>query len=116
MSSHLRDGRPDLRRHHRVLIHNARTIRVAAVPASHTPPSALQGVVTILGLGGMFIRTRSLHPLGTVLHLRLVDAIATFDSECTVRTVAPNGLGVEFTRITPENEMKLKALLSALKL
>jgi hypothetical protein len=114
MSTHLRDGRPDLRRHHRVLIHNSRLIRVANAP--DRPRPAFEGIVTIIGLGGMFIRTKSLYPLGTVLHLSLVDSIATLDSECTVRTVAPNGLGVEFTRITPENEKKLKALLSALKL
>ena len=50
------------------------------------------------------------------MRLQLADTLFPFEFECTVRNVAPNGLGVEFTGITRENEQKLKALLSAIKL
>ena len=76
---------------------------------------ALSGVVSVIGLGGMFIRTSKAQPAGTVLKLVLEDPPATFESECTVRHIAENGVGVEITGITPENERRLRALLLHLK-
>lgn len=75
----------------------------------------LDGVVTVIGLGGMFIRTAKVQPFGTVLKLRLDHPVATFEAEFTVRSVAENGIGVEITGISPENEQRLKALLMRLK-
>ena len=74
-----------------------------------------EGVVTVIGLGGMFIRTSKAQPPGTTLWLTLEDPVVTFESECTVRHVAENGVGVEITAITPENERRLRALLLRLK-
>jgi hypothetical protein len=107
-------AKPDLRRHQRILIPAGRAIRVAGAPLAGRP--GLEGVVTVIGLGGMFFRSVQSHPAGTVLRLQLADTVFPFEFECTVRNVAPNGLGVEFTGITRENEQKLKALLSAIKL
>lgn len=98
-----------MRRHQRVLVPEGRTIRVEA------SQPGLEGVVSVIGLGGMFIRARDSHPCGTVLQFRLTDPSVSFESECTVRHVATNGLGVEFTQLTPENEQKLKDLLLRLK-
>ena len=75
----------------------------------------LEGVVTVIGLGGMFIRTTKAQPFGTVLKLKVDDAAASFEAEFTVRNVAENGIGVEITKISPENEQRLKALLLRLK-
>jgi PilZ domain len=113
MFTHQSTGKPDMRRHQRILVPNGRMIRVASGNSDERPN--LEGLVTVIGLGGIFIRTPDLRPAGTVLHLRISDALVTLEAECTVRSVASNGLGVEFTRITHENELKLKSLLSAMK-
>jgi len=75
----------------------------------------LEGLVTVIGLGGLFIRTAKTQPLGTVLRLKLDGPAITFEAEFTVRNVSENGMGVEITKISPENEQRLKALLFRLK-
>jgi hypothetical protein len=74
-----------------------------------------RGNVTVIGLGGMFIRTERTKPPGTVMRLTLDDPVAAFDSECTVRHVSQNGVGVEITKISPESEQRLRFLLGQLK-
>jgi PilZ domain len=113
MSTSQSSSKPDMRRHQRILVSNGHVILVSA--SDQEERVKLDGVVTVIGLGGMFFRTTDSRPAGTILHLRLADSIVTFESECTVRSVASNGLGVEFTQITPENELKLKSLLYAMK-
>jgi hypothetical protein len=99
----------DLRRHQRLLIPEGRRI------TAESAHPLLSGTVTVIGLGGMFIRTKNTHSCGAVLRLKLIDPFVTFETECTVRNVAENGLGVEITGITFENEKKLKTLLLHLK-
>jgi hypothetical protein len=100
----------DLRRHHRLLISEGR--KITAESSAHP---LLCGTVSVIGLGGMFIHTKNTHSCGTVLRLKLVDPFVVFEAECTVRNVAENGLGVEITGITFENEKRLKTLLLHLK-
>jgi len=99
----------DMRRHERLLIPDGRH-----VPVKCARPE-LEGTVTVIGLGGMFIRTKNSQPYGTVLPVKLADPLVAFEAECTVRHVAENGMGVEITGITSENEQKLKTLLLHLK-
>jgi hypothetical protein len=103
--------KPDLRQHQRILIPSGHTMPIH----SNGSGARLGGTVTVIGLGGMFIRTRDWQPYGAVLRLIVEDPVAQFDAECTVRHVAKNGLGVEITKITPENEQRLRALLLRLK-
>jgi PilZ domain len=103
---------PDLRRHQRILVPSGHTMRIASNGGGGPK---LDGVVTVIGLGGMFIRTMKTQPFGTVLKLKLDDPVTTFEAEFTVRSVAENGIGVEITKISPENEQRLKALLIRLK-
>ena len=103
--------KPDLRRHQRILVPTGHTMRIA----SNGNGPKLEGLVTVIGLGGMFIRTNRAQPFGTVLKLKLEDTVATFEAEFTVRSVADNGIGVEITKISAENEQRLKALLLRLK-
>jgi hypothetical protein len=103
---------PDLRRHQRILLPAGHTMR-ASSNGSGGPN--VDGVVTVVGLGGMFLRTTKTQPFGTVLKLKVDDPLATFEAEFTVRNVSDNGIGVEITKISPENEQRLKALLTRLK-
>ena len=98
-----------MRRHERLLIPDGRNVEAKC------GRPALSGLVSVIGLGGMFIRTKDSQPYGTVLPMQLADPLVTFEAECTVRNVAENGLGVEITGITAENEQKLKTLLLHLK-
>jgi hypothetical protein len=74
-----------------------------------------EGEVTVIGLGGMFIRTNNMQPHGSVLRLTLEDPVARFESECTIRHITETGMGVEITKISPENEQRLRFLLVRLK-
>lgn len=74
-----------------------------------------EGVVTVIGLGGMFIRTENIGPVGAVFPLRLEDPVAPFEFECTVRHVAENGLGVEITKVSSQDEQRLRFLVGQLK-
>jgi PilZ domain len=103
--------KPDLRRHQRILIPSGHTM---AVHADAEAPE-FEGTVTVIGLGGMFIRTRNARPYGAVLQLTVEDPVARFEAQFTVRHVADKGLGLEITTITPENEQRLRALLLRLK-
>lgn len=103
---------PDLRRHQRILVPSGHTMRIAS---NGNGGPKVDGIVTVIGLGGMFIRTSKTQPFGTVLKLKLNDPVVTFEAEFTVRSVAENGIGVEITKISPENEQRLKALLLRLK-
>jgi PilZ domain len=103
--------KPDLRRHQRVLVPTGHTMRIHGNGAG----PKFEGTVTVIGLGGMFIRTQETQPPGTVLTLRLDDTVATFECECTVRHVTGNGMGVEITKISPQDEQRLRFLLIRLK-
>jgi hypothetical protein len=103
--------KPDLRRHQRILVPPGHTMLVHGNGGG--PP--FEGTVTVIGLGGMFIRTAKTRPPGAVIKLMLEDPVAGFDSECTVRHVTDNGVGVEITKISPENEQRLRFLLIQLK-
>jgi hypothetical protein len=95
----------DQRKHQRILVPEGRQI----VAQSKRP--ALKGMVTVIGLGGLFIRTRASHPRGTVLRVKLSDSLVVLEIECTVRNITEQGLGVEITLITPANQQRLKSIL-----
>jgi hypothetical protein len=99
------------RRHHRILVApERRTQAVGTGFGLH-----LEGLVTVIGLGGMFVRAKSVTPCGAMLHLETTDPLLSFESDCVVRNVADHGVGLEFAGLTPEDEEKLKHLLELLK-
>jgi hypothetical protein len=102
---------PDLRQHERLLVPPGLEVRAT----TNDEAAALEGVATVIGLGGMFLRTRAVPEPGTVMTLTLKCPIVSFQSECAVRHVTPTGLGIEFTKLTPENEASLRKLLVELK-
>lgn len=80
------------RRHRRIRLPEENLLSCQAVGQS------LSGQVSILGPGGMFIRTRNVPPVGTTLPVRVWSGEESFEAECVVRDVTPGGIGVEFTR------------------
>jgi len=102
--------REELRRNQRVRLPEETLLRCEGVG---TP---LDGRVSVLGLTGMFIRTRDSHPVGATLVVRLhgfdKDIV---EGQCVVRDVLPGGMGVEFSVISEKDEQALKRILERLK-
>ncbi|HEV3254257.1 MAG TPA: PilZ domain-containing protein [Candidatus Acidoferrales bacterium] len=99
----------DLRRHQRFLVPEGQPLRCDGIGMP------CDGVISVLGLGGMFVRTRDSHPVGATLVLRIHGIGDDIRAECVVRDVHPNGFGAEFTNLIPAEERKLKSLLLSLK-
>ncbi len=76
---------------------------------------ALTGQVAVVGLGGMYIRTRESHPVGTAFGVRIRLDGDVVETVCVVRSREPGGLGVEFVRLRGKYEESLKRILGRLK-
>jgi hypothetical protein len=75
----------------------------------------VEGVATVIGFGGMFLRSKTRLPPGSSLPLKISCSAVSFQAECNVRHFNEAGMGVEYTALTPENEEKLKAFLHQLQ-
>lgn len=56
----------------------------------------LQGQISVVGSGGVFIRTPQLFPVGSALGLRIRKGTGWLEAVCVVRSNEPSGMGVEF--------------------
>jgi hypothetical protein len=74
----------------------------------------LDGKITVMGLGGLFIRTREPYPAGTVFRLRFTDEGETVEAMCAVRDQNPQGMGVEFVELRGKSEENLKKIMERL--
>ncbi|HJY88303.1 MAG TPA: PilZ domain-containing protein [Candidatus Acidoferrales bacterium] len=99
----------DRRRHDRVVVPEDKLLDCEGVSR------ALQGKISVLGLGGMYIRTADVYPVGTELELRIRSGAETVETPCVVRDVIPGGLGVEFTWVRGSLEQKLQKLMVQIK-
>lgn len=65
----------------------------------------LRGHISVVGLGGVFIRTRNLFPVGRALGLRIRKGKEWLEAVCVVRSNESAGMGIEFmpprARLTP---------------
>jgi len=75
----------------------------------------LKGQVSVMGLGGMFVRTRESYPIGTALEVRIHAPDDVIDAQCVVRDVLPGGLGLEFTKLRGKHEDVVRTFLERLK-
>jgi hypothetical protein len=99
----------DRRRHDRIVIPEDKLLSCEGVSRP------LTGKISVLGTGGMYVRTTDTFPAGTELELRIRTEEDTLETPCVVRDVAPGGLGVEFTWVRGPLEEKLKKLMTRLK-
>lgn len=99
----------DRRHHDRIVIPEDKLLACEGV---NRP---LTGMISVLGSGGMFLRTKTVYPPGTELELRIHAEGETLETPCVVRDAAPGGLGVEFTWVDRPLEEKLKKLMTRLK-
>ena len=99
----------DRRHHERIVVPEDKLLACEGVSRP------LNGKVSVLGIGGMFIRTKDSYAPGTELELRVRADGETLETPCVVRDAAPGGLGVEFTWVRGPLEQKLKKLMVRLK-
>jgi len=99
----------DRRRYDRILIPEDKLLSCEGVSRP------LRGKISVLGTGGMYIRTTDAYPAGTELELRIRNDAETLETPCVVRDVAPGGLGVEFTWVRGPVEERLKKLMARIK-
>ena len=74
-----------------------------------------EGQVTVIGLGGLLIRTTKSYPVGTVLPLRLRSGDDVFEADCIVRDLEEGGIGVEFVKLRGANEEALRRMIQNLR-
>jgi PilZ domain len=103
--------KPDMRCHRRFRLPVGLEIRVA----SYDGEPRVEGVATVIGLGGMFVRSKAPLPPGSLLTLEMSFPLASFHAQCSVRHANDSGMGVEFTSLTPENQKTLDAFLFELQ-
>ncbi len=76
---------------------------------------AFDGQISVLGLGGMYVRTGKSYPIGTVLPLRIAVGKEAIEADCIVRDVETDGIGVEFVKLRGSNEDTLKRIIDAVR-
>jgi hypothetical protein len=76
---------------------------------------AFEGQISVVGLGGMYVRTGKSYPIGTVLPLRFSAGAEVVEADCIVRDVEPEGIGLEFVKLRGPNEDSLKRILNAFR-
>ncbi len=102
-------GRNNYRFYQRVLVPDHYPVQCEGVGI------ALDGKVSVLSLGGMYIRTRESHPEGSAFGIRMRASDDVVETVCVVRRREPGGLGVEFVKLRGQHEESLKRILARLK-
>jgi hypothetical protein len=80
----------DERRYHRKILDQPQWLECQGVGCE------LRGHISVVGLGGVFIRTLHLFPVGSALGLRIRKGKEWLEAVCVVRSTEDNGMGVEF--------------------
>lgn len=73
--------------------------------------TSLQGYVSVIGLGGIFVRTTETYEFGKRLTLRIHCEDGPVEAKAVVRYAAPGGLGFEFVELRGEHEQNLRKAL-----
>src|SRR5713101_2550403 len=75
----------------------------------------LEGRISVVGPGGVFIRTGAPYPVGRALGLRIVYREKVFELVAVVRSREIGGLGVEFMPMDEQLAARWNDLLAGLK-
>jgi hypothetical protein len=74
-----------------------------------------EGKVSVIGSGGLFVRTKQSLSMGQTIHLKVEDPNLNLEAEAKVRDVNEKGVGVEFTNLDPPRQRKLQDFLRTLR-
>lgn len=99
----------DRRKHQRILLPENHFL-----PCKSLAPK-FEGIVSIIGTGGLFVRTNHALTMGQTLRLRIQDPSLKFEVQCTVRDVTEKGAGVEFAPLSLPKQRVLQNFLRTLR-
>ena len=74
-----------------------------------------EGRVSVIGSGGLFVRTRQALTMGQIIRVRIEDPALTLEIQCTVRDVNEKGAGVEFHALAHPHQRILQQFLRTLR-
>lgn len=75
----------------------------------------LDGEVTVISTGGMFIRTAKVQPIGSRFEVKMRNIADVVEAECVVRNNHPEGFGVEFLEMKPTYRGNLERIIERLR-
>lgn len=99
----------DRRKHKRILLPEHHFL-----PCRGLDPK-FDGQVSIIGTGGLFVRTREPFEMGQTIKIRVEATALNFEVVCTVRDVSEKGAGVEFAPLDQPQQRVLNNFLSTLR-
>ena len=99
----------DRRKHKRILLPEHQFLKCKG-----TNPK-FEGQVTVIGSGGLFVRTKQSLTMGQTIYLKVEDPNLTLEAEAKVRDVNEKGVGVEFANLDSPTQRKLQDFLRTLR-
>ncbi len=99
----------DRRKHKRILLPEHQFLHCIGVDPK------FEGEVSIIGSGGLFVRTKQSLTMGQTIHLKVEDPNLNLETEAKVRDVNEKGAGVEFTNLDAPRQRVLQDFLRTLR-
>lgn len=99
----------DRRKHKRILLPEHQFL-----PCKGVDPK-FEAQVTIIGTGGLFIRTRHTLTMGQTIKLKIEAPALSLEVHCTVRDSNEKGAGVEFQALDHPQQRALNNFLTSLR-
>jgi c-di-GMP-binding flagellar brake protein YcgR len=95
----------DRRKHKRILLPEHQFLHCTGIDPK------FEGEVSIIGSGGLFVRTKQSLTMGQTIHLKVEDPNLNLETEAKVRDVSEKGAGVEFANLDAPTQRKLQDFL-----
>jgi c-di-GMP-binding flagellar brake protein YcgR len=99
----------DRRKHKRILLPEHQFLHCRGIDPK------FEGQVSIIGAGGLFIRTNQSLSMGQTIRLKVEHPNLNLEVEAKVRDVSQNGVGVEFINADPPRQRTLQDFLHSLR-
>lgn len=99
------------RRFERVILPQSRWLACQAVGEG----THLDGEVSVISVGGMFIRTAQAQPIGARFGIKMRNIADVVEADCVVRNHQDGGFGVEFLEMRPKFRDNLDRIISRLR-
>jgi c-di-GMP-binding flagellar brake protein YcgR len=99
----------DRRKHTRILLPEHQFLHCKGINPK------FEGQVSIIGAGGLFIRTNQSLSMGQTIRLKVEHPNLNLEAEAKVRDVNEKGVGIEFTDLDPPRQRTLQDFLRSLR-
>ncbi|MBI3404616.1 MAG: PilZ domain-containing protein [Acidobacteria bacterium] len=102
---------PNRRRFERVSLAENRRLACSALGEG----LHLDGEVTVISTGGMFIHTAAVQPIGARFDIKMRNIADVVEADCVVRNNEREGFGVEFIDMRPKFRENLERIIERLR-